>query len=77
MATSETEMVGTAEMTAALDVDRATVARWVQRGIAQPAGKLPGPNGAYFFDRSEIERLRVLRGDRKQMPAPEALMRTA
>lgn len=42
--------------------------RWVKRGIARPAMKLPGPNGAYLFERDEIKRLRVLRGDRKQMP---------
>lgn len=62
------DLVGTAELTRELDVDKATVARWVERGIAKPAGKLPGANGAFLFERGEIDRLRALRGDRKQMP---------
>ena len=61
-------LIGSAEICEALDVDRATLSRWVDRGIAKPALKRPGPNGAYLFDPSEVERLRELRGDRKQMP---------
>lgn len=51
-----------------LDIDRATLVRWVAREIAAPAMKLPGPNGAYLFAPAEVDRLRELRGDRKQMP---------
>lgn len=65
------DLIGTAEVIAALDVDRSTLVRWVERGIAQAHTKLPGRNGAYVFTRSELERLRALRGDRKQMPRIE------
>lgn len=65
---AEGELIGTAEVIDELDIDRATLSRWVQRGIAHPETKLPGRNGAYVFARTEVERLRELRGDRKQMP---------
>jgi DNA-binding transcriptional MerR regulator len=64
----EVDLVGTAEVIAELDVDRATLIRWVKAGIAKPAMRLPGTSGAYLFARSEIERLRALRAGRKQMP---------
>lgn len=62
------DLIGAAAICRELDVDRATLTRWVARGIAKPAGKLPGRNGAFLFESDEIERLRQLRGDRKQMP---------
>lgn len=67
-AEDETALVTTTQICDELDVDRATLARWVNRGIAKPTMKLPGRGGAYLFDPSEITRLRVLRGGRKQMP---------
>ena len=60
--------IGSAEVCEALDIDRATLARWVTREIAHPIAKLSGKNGAYVFEPAEVERLRELRGDRKQMP---------
>jgi DNA-binding transcriptional MerR regulator len=65
---SSVELLGSGALCEALDVDRATLTRWVANGIAQAAMKLPGPNGAYLFHPDELERLRQLRGDRKQMP---------
>lgn len=62
------ELLGTSELCEALDVDRATITRWVGNGIAKPAMKMAGPNGAYLFHPDELARLRSLRGDRKQMP---------
>lgn len=62
------DLIGTAEVIEQLDIDRSTLTRWVERGIAHPETKLPGRNGAYVFTRTEVERLRELRGDRKQMP---------
>lgn len=65
---SSGELLGTAEVVVELDIDRSTLTRWVDRGVAKPQTKLPGKNGAYVFTRNEVERLRLLRGDRKQMP---------
>ena len=36
--------------------------------VGVSAMNLPGPNGAYFFEPAEVDRLRELRGARKQMP---------
>lgn len=65
---SSVELVGTMAICHELNIDRATLTRWVGNGIAQPAMKMPGPNGAYLFHPDELARLRALRGDRKQMP---------
>lgn len=65
---AEAELLTTMQVCEDLDIDRATLVRWVGREIAVPAMKLPGSNGAYLFAPAEVGRLRVLRGDRKQMP---------
>lgn len=62
------ELITTSQICETLDIERSTLTRWVARGIAVPAQKLPGPNGAYLFQPAEAERLAQLRGDRKQMP---------
>lgn len=41
-----------------LGIDRSTLTRWVASGHIAPAFKYPGSNGAYLFDRREVERLR-------------------
>lgn len=46
--------VETAEL---LGINRKTVLRMVQRGELTPATKGTGIRGAYFFDRSEVQKL--------------------
>lgn len=65
---AQPDLITTMQVCEALDIDRATLVRWVDRGVAITAMKLPGKNGAYLFAESEVHRLRELRGDRKQMP---------
>jgi predicted site-specific integrase-resolvase len=58
----EADLVGSSEARAILgDIDRSTLVRWVQLGKLAPAQKLPGPNGAYLFRRSDVEALRDAR----------------
>ncbi|WP_156532974.1 helix-turn-helix domain-containing protein [Cellulosimicrobium sp. I38E] len=40
-----------------LGIDRSTLTRWVQAGHITPAFKYPGSNGAYLFERAEVERI--------------------
>ncbi|MFC8733588.1 helix-turn-helix domain-containing protein [Luteimicrobium sp. NPDC057192] len=44
-----------------LGIDRSTLVRWVQDGRITPAFKYPGSNGAYLFDRADIERIQAER----------------
>jgi excisionase family DNA binding protein len=41
-----------------LGIDRSTLVRWVQAGRITPAFKFPTSNGAYLFERAEVERIR-------------------
>lgn len=50
-------LIGSAEACRILDVDRSTLTRWVAGGRITPAVKLPKRNGAYLFDRADIEAL--------------------
>lgn len=50
------DLIGAAEASRILDVDKATLTRWVKGGRVALAGRLSG--GALIFDRPEIERLR-------------------
>lgn len=43
------------------DIDRSTLSRWVALGLIVPAYKLPGRNGAFVFDRAEVERVKAER----------------
>lgn len=57
--------MGSAEATTILDIHRATLIRWVEQGKLRAVHKLPSVNGAYLFDRSEVEALAErLRADR-------------
>lgn len=47
----------TAEVAAALKVDRTTVRRMVEAGALTPSLKLPGRTGAYLFAAEEIDAL--------------------
>lgn len=52
------ELMSTAEVAAALDVDQATVNRWAREGDLPTAHKLPGPTGARLFRRDDVRELR-------------------
>lgn len=52
-----TDLIGSAEACRILEVHPATVGRWVDSGRLTPAHKLPGKNGAYLFNRADVERL--------------------
>ena len=51
------DLIGTKEASRILDVDKATITRWVQTGRLTAAHKLTGPNGLYLFHRADIESL--------------------
>jgi predicted site-specific integrase-resolvase len=51
------ELIGTSDACRILDIHPATLGRWVASGKLRPASKLPKKNGAYIFERSEIERV--------------------
>jgi DNA-binding transcriptional MerR regulator len=58
---SSAVLIGSTESARILNVDKATLTRWVAAGILVPAHKLPGKNGALLFNRADIERLRDTR----------------
>lgn len=52
------DLIGTAEAAALLGIERSTLSRWVALGRLQPTYRLPGPNGAMLYDRTDVEALR-------------------
>jgi predicted site-specific integrase-resolvase len=50
-------LIGSIEASEMLEVDRATLLRWVARGKVAAAHQLPGKNGAYLFRYSAIAKL--------------------
>jgi hypothetical protein len=54
------DLIGTAEVTRILGVDKATVLRRIKAGLLVPAMKMPssGGNGAYLFERSQVMALK-------------------
>jgi predicted site-specific integrase-resolvase len=50
-------IIGSTEACTILNVDKATISRWVAAGRITPVGKLPRKNGAFFFSRDAIEAL--------------------
>ena len=52
-----TDLVGSSESCRILDIHPATLTRWVAAGSVIPAHKLPGKNGAFLFNRADIEQL--------------------
>ena len=50
-------LIGSAEACRILEVHPATLLRWIDGGKISPAHKLPGKNGAYLFNRGDIEKL--------------------
>jgi len=51
------ELIGSAEVARLLQINQVTVARWAASGQLTAAHKLPGKNGAYLFQRSDVERI--------------------
>jgi predicted site-specific integrase-resolvase len=50
-------IIGSTEACTILNIDKATISRWVAAGRITPAGKLPRKNGAFLFNRADIEAL--------------------
>jgi predicted site-specific integrase-resolvase len=55
------DLIGTAEVTRILGVDKATVLRRIEAGKLTPAFKMPNKNGAYLFRRADVEALAAQR----------------
>lgn len=55
------DLIGSTEAVRILDVDKATLSRWVAAGQVVPAHQLPGKNGAYLFHRADITALAAQR----------------
>ena len=50
-------VIGTAQASRILDVHPVTITRWAAEGRLTPVGKLPGKNGAFLFNRADVEAL--------------------
>lgn len=50
-------LIGTTEAARILDVDKATLTRWVASSRVPIVGRMPKANGALIFDRTVIETL--------------------
>jgi predicted site-specific integrase-resolvase len=48
------DLIGSAEACDILDIDRATLSRWVSAGRIDYWVRLPGKNGAMLFDRRVV-----------------------
>jgi excisionase family DNA binding protein len=55
------DLIGSTEACRILNIDKATLTRWVTSGQLNPAHKLPGKNGAYLFHRATIQNLAAQR----------------
>lgn len=53
------DLLSTTQAAEVIGIERSTISRWVQQGLMKPTLKLPGQQGAFVFDASEIERVRV------------------
>lgn len=60
---TDSELVGSSEVCRILTINPSTVGRWVESGRLKPAHKLPGKNGAYLFNRRDIEQLAAERAE--------------
>lgn len=49
------DLIGSAEVSSILHIDRSTVSRWVKAGKLQPIVKGSGVRGELFFSRTQIE----------------------
>jgi excisionase family DNA binding protein len=55
--TESSTLVGTSDVMEMLGVSRDTVVRMVARGALKAVHKMAGPQGAYLFERADVERL--------------------
>lgn len=53
------DLIGSREACRILDIDKATLSRWISAGRIEPVTQLPGKNGAYLYHRRDIEALCV------------------
>jgi excisionase family DNA binding protein len=53
-----TDLIGTAETSEILGIDRGTLSRWISAGKIIPALRMPGQTGAYLFHRADVETVR-------------------
>lgn len=49
------DLIGSAEVSSILHVDRSTISRWVKAGKLLPVVKESGVRGELFFSRTQIE----------------------
>lgn len=50
-------LMGSKEACRLLDIDKSTLSRWVAAGKLTPVTQLPGINGAFLFNRVDVEAL--------------------
>lgn len=55
------QLLTSTQVAALLGKSSRTITRMADAGTLPTAGKLPGPNGAYLFDRDDIEPFRAER----------------
>lgn len=55
--TVPSDLVGSKDVCARLDINRSTLTRWVADGRIAPAVRLPGRNGAMLFDPADVDAL--------------------
>lgn len=60
---TQSTLIGSAEAVRLLKVHPVTLSRWVKDGKLVPAHKLPGKNGAYLFNRADIDALATERAE--------------
>jgi len=51
------DIIGSTEACTILNIDKATISRWVAAGKLTPVAKLPRKNGAFLFARADIDAL--------------------
>jgi predicted site-specific integrase-resolvase len=54
---AQPHLIGAADACDRLDIDRATLSRWVEAGKITPALTGRGRTGARFFDSTDVDRL--------------------
>lgn len=55
------QLIGAAEACSILHIDRSTLSRRIRDGRIQPLTQLDGPNGAFVFDRTDVQALANVR----------------
>lgn len=60
---TDPEFIGSAEVCRIHNVHPSTVSRWVSNGDLTPVHKLPGKNGAFVFNRADVEQFAADRSE--------------